>query len=187
MLRQTAAILFLVVHLFNIGGYRILFDRFEQQASHHLIAQLDKEEYADEALMEIKVPLPVPYQTNWSSFERINGEIVVEGIQYNYVKRKVWNDTLIVLCIPNHQKMKLNAAKEQFFSLVNDLNHNNTNDKHSSTKDGLTKSLSSDFQVEENYLEIEYFSAIDKIYNSKQDELYDVLQYCSVEQPPEIG
>ena len=186
MLRQTAAILFLMVHLFNIGGYRILFDRFEQQASHHLIAQLDNEEYADDQLMEIKVPLPVPYQTNWSSFERVNGEIVVDGIQYNYVKRKVWNDTLIVLCIPNHQKMKLNSAKEQFFSLVNDLNHNNTNDKHPSSKDGVTKSLSTDFQLEENKLALEWSPALGRAFFTMQDDLYGLLHVSSVEQPPEI-
>lgn len=64
MLRQSVAILCLLIHLFNIGGYRLLFDTFEQRASYKLVTQLDNEEYTDDQLIEMKVPLPMPYQTN---------------------------------------------------------------------------------------------------------------------------
>lgn len=161
-----------------------MFDSFEQQASHHLITQLDKENYSDDQLVEMKVPLHMPYQTNWTSFERFNGEIVVDGIQYNYVKRKVWNDTLIVLCIPNHQKMKLNNAREQFFSLVNDLNHNNSTDKQSSSKEGLSKSLKADFQIEENHFSLAAHSLTPRPSRLTHEDLYDLLHVQSVEQPP---
>jgi hypothetical protein len=98
-----------------MGGYRFVFDQLEKKASSQLLQQLDKEEYDDSQLIEMKVPLPMPYQTNWADFERYNGEIEISGVHYNYVKRKVQNDTLILLCIPNQGKMKLNSAKEQFF------------------------------------------------------------------------
>lgn len=147
-MRIAATILLLTIHLFNIGGYRFLFDELENRASYQLVEQLDNQEYNDDDLLEMKVPLPMPYQTNWSSFERFDGEIEIGGIHYNYVKRKVVNDTLILMCIPNHGKMKLNSAKEQFFSLVNDISQKD-DQKSPSPKSTLIKSITSDYQVTE--------------------------------------
>jgi hypothetical protein len=130
-----------------VGGYRFVFDKLENNASVQLIDKLDNEEYSDDQLIEMKVPLPMPYQTNWASFERYNGEIQIEGVHYNYVKRKVWNDTLILLCIPNHDKMELNSAKEQFFSLVNDLDQKGKD--MPAPKASIVKSITTDYQATE--------------------------------------
>lgn len=185
MLRQTAAILFLMVHLFNIGGYRLLFDQFEQAAVHRLITQLDNEEYSDDQLIEMKVPMPIPYQTNWTSFERYNGEVMIDGVQYNYVKRKVWNDTLIVLCIPNHQKMKLNSAKDQFFSLVNDINKKGNDTPPA--KSGIAKSLTPDFQLAENHFQLPPLHVEPRLSILENDALFVLHHVSRNEQPPELG
>ena len=89
-----------------------------------MVARLDQSDYLDKDLIEMKVPVNLPYQTNWSEFERYDGEIVIAGVHYNYVKRKLQNDTLILMCIPNTDKMKLFNARETFFSLVNDMQQN---------------------------------------------------------------
>lgn len=89
-----------------------------------MVARLDQSDYLDEELIEVKLPVNLPYQTNWSEFERYDGEVVIAGVHYNYVKRKLQNDTLILMCIPNTDKMKLFNARETFFSLVNDLQQN---------------------------------------------------------------
>ena len=147
-MRIAATILLLTIHLFNIGGYRFLFEELENRASYQLVQQLDNQEYNDQDLVEMKVPLPMPYQTSWSSFERFDGEIEIDGIHYNYVKRKVVNDTLILMCIPNHGKMKLNSAKEQFFSLVNDISREG-DQKGPSPKSSVIKSITTDYQLTE--------------------------------------
>jgi hypothetical protein len=144
---KPVAILLLLIHVFNVGGYRFVFDKLEKDASVQLIDKLDNEEYSDDQLIEMKVPLPMPYQTNWASFERYNGEIQIEGVHYNYVKRKVWNDTLILLCIPNHDKMSLNSAKEQFFSLVNDLDQKGKD--MPAPKANIVKTITTDYQATE--------------------------------------
>jgi len=146
---KPVAILLLLIHIFNVGGYRFVFDKLESDASVQLINKLDKDEYSDNELIEMKVPLPMPYQTNWSSFERYNGEIQINGIHYNYVKRKVWNDTLILLCIPNHDKLQLNSAKEQFFSLVNDLDQQGK-ETPATPKANVIKTITTDYQAIEN-------------------------------------
>ena len=147
MFRSGAAIFLLVIQLFNMGGYRLFFSRLELQTDVRLVEQLDKAEYRDEDLVELKVPFPMPYQTNWTDFERYDGEITIEGLEYRYVKRKVWNDTLILLCIPHQGKIALNHAKNTYFSLLNDLDHQG--DKLPASSSGVIKSITTDYLFDE--------------------------------------
>jgi hypothetical protein len=183
-MRIAGTILLLTIHLFNIGGYRFLFDKLEDRASYQLVEQLDNKEYNDDDLLEMKVPLPMPYQTNWSSFERYDGEIEINGIHYNYVKRKVVNDTLILLCIPNHDKMKLNSAKEQFFSLVNDISQT-PDHKSPSPKSSLIKSITTDYQVAETLLALNPPSEPGKVYVNIPQQFLSSLEPGALYQPPE--
>lgn len=120
-MRKIAAILLLITMVFNWFGYRILSDYLQYRSDRQLEAKLDVEDYDASRLIELKVPVSLPYQSNWDDFERYDGEIVVNGIHYKYVKRKVYNDSLILLCLPNEDKMKIENAKDNFFKLVNDL------------------------------------------------------------------
>jgi len=127
--KKILAIILLGVHLFNLGGYRLVFNGLEDKFGAQMVARIDRAEYNDKDLIEVKVPVNLPYQTNWKEFERYDGEIQIAGVHYNYVKRKLQNDTLILMCIPNTDKMKLFNARETFFSLVNDMQQNE-NGKH---------------------------------------------------------
>jgi hypothetical protein len=102
----------------------------EDAAGARMISRIDRQSYDDKDLLEIRVPVNLPYQTNASDFERIDGEISLNGVHYNYVKRKLYNDTLILLCIPNTEKTKVFNARETFFSLVNDLQQEQPNRSH---------------------------------------------------------
>lgn len=120
-LKQLLAILLLLIHLFYSGGYRLVFDRLEAQTGDRMITRIDADAYDERDLIEVRVPVNLPYQANWPEFERYNGEVYMDGVHYNYVKRKMHNDTLILLCLPNQEKTHLLNARETFFSLVNDL------------------------------------------------------------------
>jgi hypothetical protein len=120
-LKQLLVISMLLIHLFNTGGYLLVFDHLEKGVGRNMIARIDQQAYDDQDLLEIRVPVNLPYQTNSMEFERVDGEVDVAGVHYNYVKRKFYNDTLILLCLPNTEKTKLFNARETFFSLVNDL------------------------------------------------------------------
>lgn len=108
------------VHLFNLAGYTLLFDYFIHQSNKQLIQQLDNNEYNDNELIAIKVALHTPYLSNWSDYERVDGEVEVNGVYYSYVKRKVHNDTLYLLCLPNRNKTQLNAARIEYASKAQD-------------------------------------------------------------------
>ncbi|MGN6435344.1 MAG: hypothetical protein ACTHMM_02380 [Agriterribacter sp.] len=120
-LRKIACISLILIFLFNLFGYKVLLHYWEQEESLKLLAKLDQQQYNKEDLVEVKIPLNLPYHNNWKEFERFDGEIDIDGMHYRYVMRKVYNDSLILLCIPNEIKTKMQTARDQFFSLVNDL------------------------------------------------------------------
>jgi hypothetical protein len=113
--------LLLAVHLFNLIGYSLLFEYFMQRSDEHLTQQFDKHQYNDNELIEVKIALHTPYITNWSDYERIDGETQVNGVFYSYVKRKIHNDTLYLLCIPNKNKTQLNSERIEYAGKVNGI------------------------------------------------------------------
>lgn len=131
-MKQLAAILLLCIFLFNIGGYRGVFFLFEKNANSKLIAAIDKDQFDTDQLITITVPLSLPYQNNWKNFERVDGEIMVDGKLYHYVQRKVVDGAMVLQCIPDENKMHIENAKDDFFRLAGDLINNNTTTKKSS-------------------------------------------------------
>ncbi len=121
VLKKLFAILLLSVYLFNLTGYLLLFQYFINQSDSQLINRLDNNGYNDKDLVEVKVPLNMPYITNTSSYERVDGQLESNGIHYNYVKRKIANDTLYLLCVPNVSKTQLYSAKAAYSKEVNDI------------------------------------------------------------------
>ncbi len=120
-MKKLAAILLLSVHLFNLAGYSLLFQYLINHSDAQLVKQLDSNRYNDKDLVVVKVPLNMPYISDSKDFERVNGQIEMNGVHYNYVKRKVSGDTLYVLCVPNVCKTKLYNAKAFFSKEANDI------------------------------------------------------------------
>lgn len=118
-MKKLTAILLLLLLLFNLIGYRWFFAFTIRQWDGQITAALDKERYNEQDLITIKVPLSLPYQTDRSDFERVDGEISIDGQWYKYVKRKVVNGELVLLCLPDRKKAKLQTAKDNFFKLTN--------------------------------------------------------------------
>lgn len=115
------AITLLFIHLFNLAGYQLLFEYFIIQSDKHLTQQLDSRQYDEEQLVEVKLPLHLPYLTNWNEYERVDGEMEVKGVYYSYVKRKVCNDTLYLLCLPNQNKTQFSRSKHNYAIQVNGM------------------------------------------------------------------
>ena len=133
-LKKITALFFLILFLFNLFGYRFVFDYMQQKLNDQLEARLDNNAYEESQLVELKIPIHLPYQTSWSSYQRHNGEVEINGILYKYVKRKLANDTLYLMCIANTKKMHLESAKEDFFKISNDLMQNDNSKKSDHSK-----------------------------------------------------
>ena len=94
----------------------------EDKADEKMEQQIDDDKYETSQLISIKVSLAnLPYYTNTSDYTRQDGRIEISGVMYNYVKARIYNDSLEVLCIPNTEATTLLTAKDDFFRLSNDL------------------------------------------------------------------
>lgn len=120
-MKQLIAIGLLALFAFNLIGYRACFFFLQQKADVQLQAALDKDSYNEKDLITLQVPLSLPYQTDWADFEKVEGSITINGQSYKYVKRKVFHGNMILLCLPDPTKMKLETARDEFFKLANDL------------------------------------------------------------------
>jgi len=146
MVKKIASIFFLGIFLFNWFGYRLLSTFLENEANAALIVELDNEQYNDEELLSIKLPSNLPYYNNSKHFERMDGEIEINGLHYNYVKFRMYNDTVEYLCIPNQAKSKLSNARDEFYKLVNDLQHPTQSNKTGNSGTGIKSMLSEYYQ-----------------------------------------
>lgn len=107
----------------------MLFVYMQQKSNEKLETLLDINSYDESQLVELKIPVNLPYQNSWTSFERFDGEIELNGILYKYVKRRLLADTLYLMCIPNTKKMYLETAKNKFFKISSNLAENNNSNK----------------------------------------------------------
>lgn len=148
-LKQTAAILLLVLLFFNWYGYRLLSDYLQSQSDSRMEAKLDQDDYDPSQLFELRVPLNLPYHNDWKDFERFNGSIEINGVHYKYVKRKIEKGEMVLLCLPNNERQLLQSARDQFFKLVNDLQQPGS-PKKSDSNTSVFKALFAEYQQEKN-------------------------------------
>lgn len=125
------------VLLFNFYGYRLMIGYMQYQQSLLLDARLEREQYNNADLISIKTPLPLPYLASSPDYERVEGSIVIEGVTYEYVKRRVLNDTLEILCLPNRAHTRLQSAETAFFRLVLQGNTSQHDKQHTTIKIAL--------------------------------------------------
>ena len=127
--------MFLLV--FNWFGYRVMVDYLQQKVDTRLENHLNDNQYDESQMIEIKIPLHLPYQSTWSSYERYDGEVEFNGSYYKYVKRKLADDTLYLKCINNPAKSRLELAKNDFFKNTNDVSQ--SSNKSDNNKSSLKK------------------------------------------------
>ncbi len=112
----------------------MVIDLLQQKADTKLEARLDNSEYDESQLIEIRVPMNMPYQQRYTAFERHYGEIEIDGKSYTYVKRKIEGDVLILKCIVNQSKEELNSIKNDLAKAnsCTDMDHSGKNSQQKS-------------------------------------------------------
>ncbi|WP_439558867.1 hypothetical protein [Dyadobacter sp.] len=117
--------------LYNMVGYSIVYlleERHEIGAVNTDLIQ----QSASSADIVIKVPVAVPYQTNWETPESVEGQIRHEGRFYQMKSQQLLNDTMYVHCELDQ------TARDRFTDLVSKINDqvtgqsDNAKDQHSS-------------------------------------------------------
>lgn len=164
-----------------------MYDFMQQKANEKLETFLDNNSYDESQLIELKIPVHNAYQNSWASYERYNGEVNLNGITYKYVKRKLSNDTLYLMCIQNSAKMRLETAKNEFFKISNDLVQNNNSKKTDNSKVSA-KNLQSVFYESTFFIKINSPSSIHESLwlPSEVIDLHAAF-HLSPEQPPDLA
>jgi hypothetical protein len=184
-MKRIAAILLMGILFFNWYGYKLLSSYLEDRADRRLEASLDEDRYDESQLISIKVPSShLSYYNSNAQFERVDGQIEVGGIQYKYVKRRLYNDSLELLCIPNHDAMKLQTARNQFFQLVNDIQqHNSKKSGSHHTAKGFSPS---DYETVPGVTMSQLYAAVNLPAIQDQVPSISTSYHFTVEQPPDV-
>ncbi len=66
----------------------------------------------------------------------MDGRIEIDGVPCEYVERRIFNDSVEFLCLPNRAALKIRVSGDDYFKLVND--------KLPDSKPGVQKSFVGD-------------------------------------------
>lgn len=175
----------LAVFTFNIAGYQLVFNYISNTADIHLELALDQDNYNDEDLITIKQPTNLPYYNNSQEFQRIDGEVEMDGVKYKYVKCRIYNGNLEMLCIPHKAKMQIEQSKNEYAKVANDFQQNDTKKKDGQTK-SFQKSLSE--YEEQSLITIDCGSQLLTTNYVLVKSVFEESHYfTTVEQPPDAA
>jgi len=181
--KRIVSALLICLLFFNWFGYNLVVNYLQQQSDFYLEASLDKNQYNDADLIELKIAIKVPYQNSWPTYERYDGEIEMKGITYKYVKRKVFNDTLYLMCIPNTAKMNLETSRNDFFKNSIDLGNTTNSEKSKS----LSFKKVTDYDENVFHFHSHLSNKGDNFYLSYEVNYLPTSPHISPEQPPDFS
>ena len=186
-MRKIAAILLLGIFVFNLFGYRLFVSYMVKASDSSLQTTLDKEEYDEAELISIKKAVNLPYYNNDPEFSQAFGEIEMNGLLYKYVKSRVYNDSLEMLCIPNTGKQNLLTAKDNFTRVVLDMQNNNGKKSPGPEKQQSLLKFFTEYEKNAGWHFNTAISSIVVLQNEAHNNINTgLLHKASVEQPPDI-
>lgn len=109
-MKKLIAILLLNVHLFNLGGYNLVFKYLIHRSEVQIVKQIYENKVDSTKLVEIKLPVHLPGIHEWSDYVVDHGQLQLKGVYYNYLRYKVTRDTMSFICIANSVKTRLVTA-----------------------------------------------------------------------------
>ena len=136
--------------LFNWFGYRLVSNYFDQKAANQMVRLIDENNYNESELVSVKMPINLPYYSNNPKFERVEGEMEINGVVYQYVERRVYNDSLEIRVLPNQDRLHIKNAKESFDKLASDFDQKLTDKKSVPVNKSSVKVISFDYIDQEN-------------------------------------
>ena len=143
MLKKFAAISFLLLLLFNAFGYYLLFGYEQKQARKEVVESVKNR--SNSAFKIIKLPVSAYVHIEDRDFEYTEGQYQSDGQTYNFVKKRIVNDSLELYCLNNFRQDKLNAQLNDF---VKENILNGSNNQNAPTKQML-KSFLKDYIAHE--------------------------------------
>jgi hypothetical protein len=105
--RRFLAMMLLSIHLFNTGGYSLVFQYFIHRSDLQITKEIYENKVDATQLVQVKIPVKNPGMTDWPDYKRIQGQVQLKDGFYNYVGVKITRDTMFLVCVANSVKTKL--------------------------------------------------------------------------------
>ena len=142
-MRRILSICLIALLMMNILGYYGVFMGLSFRNDASMQTMLDLGEVNTSELIELKVPISVPYVSGSDNYERVDGKFEHLGQVYRLVKQKYFSDTLYILCVKDAQATRINDALSDYVKTFTD--HQSTNSSSSPSfsfiKDYLPQSV----------------------------------------------
>jgi hypothetical protein len=158
---------------------------FEKEADRQLVSFIKNNHYKESELIAIKIPVSIPYGTNTANFENTEGDIDIDGINYTYVKRRFYKDSLELLCMPNFKKSSIKNAEDAFYKKTNDFVDNRAS-KKSSNSHPVTKFSTPDFIVHYSSVTGRIFQINYPYYFSSNTSFLSYAHLQRLDKPPQV-
>jgi len=154
----------------------------ENKASVKLEKQINSGKYSDDQLVEIRIPLSMPYYSD-KDFESVSGETDWNGYHYQYVKRKVEGNTLVLLCLPNIEKNTIIAVENDLTKNLSDLSSQTSPGQKEAP--ATIKIKLSDFDSYTVDFSVNHFTAAKQRLSIANDRMNSLFTPLTPAQPPE--
>ena len=120
-MKRLTAIFFLLIFLFNTGGYYLAFWAIKQHAKENLLERLNASQYSKEESVVFTSPFSLPYPVSDGSYERVHGDFEYAGEYYKLVKQKLVNDTLFIVCVKDKETKHIEETLSDYARSANNL------------------------------------------------------------------
>ena len=120
ILKKAVAIFLVFLLLFNSLGFYGLLQGLQYKNTIDLVKRLDNEQYSKEETITLKLPFTIPYQLNTNDYERVDGQIQIEGEFYRLVEQKLSRDTLYIVCIKDYASDRFMETLEDYVKTFTD-------------------------------------------------------------------
>jgi hypothetical protein len=142
MLKCLSVVLLICILSFNWYGYDLLVKILETHYDDQLEIAINNNHYDSTQIIELDSKVVLPYVADMNNFERVDGEVVIDGVHYKFIERKYENGRIIYRCIPNTEKIRLYNARSTFYQLMNEIQDSSNNSKHPANPLTAKKTLS---------------------------------------------
>lgn len=120
-MKKQIAIALLVIHLFNLGGQLAFYQYLVYKSDRFFNEQVSKNLYNVDDLTEIKIPANIKNVPNVKGYVNLSGEVRFANASYNYVKIKVTQKAIYLMCIPHYSTTHLAGRNIIYARQIKDI------------------------------------------------------------------
>jgi len=130
-MKRLFSFFFLLLILLNTIGYYEVLLFMESQNYDKAVQKISGNENEISGNLLLKIPLASRFNEDDREYRKAQGEVVVEGELYHFVKQKLYQDTLYIICLRDAKTSEVREALSDLSKTMADQNHKSGNTQKS--------------------------------------------------------